>query len=72
MTIRARLVLGTFLLQVVSMALLGWGVLAVRKQYQERDARARASSVVSTVQRAASDSLIQKDDVALLSYMKFL
>lgn len=72
MTIRARLVVSTFLLQVVSMALLGWGVLAVRGQYQERDTRARATRIVKTVERAASDSLIQKDDVALVSYLKFL
>lgn len=72
MTIRARLVVSTFLLQSVSMALLGWGVLAVRNQYQERDMRALAATIAVSVERAASDSLIQKDDVALLSYLKFL
>jgi two-component system sensor histidine kinase BaeS len=71
-TIRARLIVSTFLLQVISMALLGWGVLAVRNQYQERDMRALAATIAKAVERAASDSLIQKDDVALLSYMKFL
>ncbi|UPT72561.1 MAG: HAMP domain-containing protein [Elusimicrobiota bacterium] len=72
MTIRTRLVLSSFLLQVLSMALLGWGVLIVRTQYQERDMRALASTIEMAVGRAASDSLIQKDDVALLSYLKFL
>ena len=72
MTIRARLVVSTFLLQVVSTALLGWGVLAVRNQYQERDMRKLAATIAVSVERAASDSLIQKDDVALLSYLKFL
>ncbi|MBI2387870.1 MAG: HAMP domain-containing histidine kinase [Elusimicrobia bacterium] len=72
MTIRARLVVSTFLLQVVSTALLGWGVLAVRNQYQERDLRALAATIAVSVERAAADSLIQKDDVALLSYLKFL
>ena len=72
MTIRARLVVSTFLLQVVSMALLGWGVLAVRNQYQERDMRKLAATIAVSVERAASDSMIQKDDVALLSYLKFL
>ena len=72
MTIRAKLVLSTFLLQVFSMALLGWGVLAVRNQYQQRDMRALAATIAVSVERAASDSLIQKDDVALLSYLKFL
>jgi signal transduction histidine kinase len=71
-TIRTRLVLSTFLLQVLSMALLGWGVLAVRRQFQERDLRQSATTIERAVERAASDSLIQKDDVALLSYMKFL
>lgn len=72
MTIRTRLVLSTFLLQVMSTAVLGWGVLAVRRQFQERDRKASAQLIESAVQRAALDSLIQKDDVALLSYMKFL
>lgn len=72
MTIRSRLVLATFLLQVASMATLGWGVLVVRKQFQERDMRKEASVIEVAVERAALDSLIQKDDVALLSYMKFL
>ncbi|MEQ1919569.1 MAG: HAMP domain-containing sensor histidine kinase [Elusimicrobiota bacterium] len=72
MTIRTRLIVSTFLLQVFSMALLGWGVLAVRRQFQERDLRASATTIEMAVQRAALDSLIQKDDVALLSYIKFL
>lgn len=72
MTIRTRLVLSTFLLQVFSMALLGWGVLAVRKQFLDRDIRAQGLTIEKAVERAASDSLIQKDDVALLSYLKFL
>lgn len=72
MTIRTKLVLSTFLLQVLSMALLGWGVLAVRTQFNDRDMRNMASTIEKAVERAASDSLIQKDDVALLSYMKFL
>lgn len=72
MTIRTRLVVSTFLLQVFSMALLGWGVLAVRRQFQERDLRTAAKLIEMAVQRSALDSLIQKDDVALLSYMKFL
>jgi signal transduction histidine kinase len=72
MTIRSRLVLATFLLQVASMATLGWGVLVVRRQFQERDSRKEASVIEMAVERAALDSLIQKDDVALLSYMKFL
>jgi len=71
-TIRARLIVSTFLLQVISMAMLGWGVLAARHQYQERDLRKSAGLIAMAVERAASDSLIQKDDVALLSYMKFL
>ncbi|MBI5246492.1 MAG: HAMP domain-containing histidine kinase [Elusimicrobia bacterium] len=72
MTIRTRLIVSTFLLQVFSMALLGWGVLAVRRQFQENDLLKSATMIERAVERAASDSLIQKDDVALLSYMKFL
>ncbi|MDD5304152.1 MAG: HAMP domain-containing sensor histidine kinase [Elusimicrobia bacterium] len=72
MTIRTRLVVSTFLLQVFSMALLGWGVLAVRRQFQDRELHQSAALIEMAVERAASDALIQKDDVALLSYMKFL
>lgn len=72
MTIRTRLILSAFLLQVFSVALLGWGVLAVRSQFQEKDLIQSAAMIETAVQHAASDSLIQKDDVALLSYMKFL
>ena len=72
MTIRTRLLVSTFLLQVLSMALLGWGVLAVRRQFQDSDLRKSATLIEMAVERAASDSLIQKDDVSLLSYMKFL
>ncbi len=72
MTIRTRLIVSTFLLQVFSMALLGWGVLAVRRQFNEREVREQAALIEKAVERAASDSLIQKDDVALLSHLKFL
>ena len=65
MTIRTRLIVSTFLLQVFSMALLGWGVLAVRRQFQDRDIVKLAKTIETSVERAASDSLIQKDDVAL-------
>lgn len=72
MTIRSRLIASTFLLQVLSMALLAWGVLAVRTQYQERDMREETAAIAKSVERSALDSLLQKDDVALLSYLKFL
>lgn len=72
MTIRTRLIVSTFLLQVFSMALLGWGVLVVRRQFQDKDILKVAATIEMAVERAVSDSLIQNDDVALLSYMKFL
>ncbi len=72
MTIRTRLIVTTFLLQVLSMTLVGAGVLLVRNQFQERDLPKQAAVIEMAVERAALDSLIQKDDVALLSYMKFL
>lgn len=72
MTIRGKLILSTFLLQVSSMALLGGGVLIIRRQFQERDIASAAALIEASVRRAASDFLIQKDDVGLLSYMKFL
>ncbi len=72
MTIRTRLIVSTFLLQVLSMAMFGGGVMAVRRQFQDRELRGLATTIEMAVERAATDSIISKDDVALLSYMKFL
>ena len=71
MTVRSRLVAATFLLQVLSMAGLGWGVLIIQKQLQERDVESSARVIESTITRAALEALLQKDDLQLISYVNF-
>lgn len=71
MTIRARLAAATFLLQVLSMAGLGWGVLLISRQLQERDIERSARVIESTISRAALEALLQKDDLQLISYVNF-
>jgi signal transduction histidine kinase len=70
-TIRARLVAATFLLQVLSMAGLGWGVLLIQHQLHERDVENSARVIESTITRAAQEALLQKDDLQLISYINF-
>lgn len=71
MTIRTRLVAATFLLQVLSMTGLGWGVLLIHRQLQERDIESSARLIERTVSRAALEALLQKDDLQLISYVNF-
>lgn len=72
MTIRTRLVISVGLLLLFSMALVGYGVMAVQLSFAKRDAERRVDVIVNSVQRAAEDALLQKDDVLLVSYVKFL
>jgi two-component system, sensor histidine kinase ChiS len=71
-TIRARLVASVGLLLLFSLALVGYGVTAVQLSFARRDADRRIEVIVNSVQRAAEDALLQKDDVLLVSYIKFL
>jgi signal transduction histidine kinase len=72
MTIRSRLVIWVGLLLLFSMALVGYGVVAVQFSLARRDVERRVDVIVNSVQRAAEDALLQKDDVLLVSYVKFL
>lgn len=72
MTIRARLVVSVGLLLLFSMSLVGYGVMAVQLSFARRDAERRVDVIVNSVQRAAEDALLQKDDLLLVSYVKFL
>lgn len=71
MTIRARLAAAIFLLQVLSMAGLGWGALLMMRQLHEKDVENSARTIEAMVTRAASEALLQKDDVQLISNLNF-
>ncbi|MBI3565913.1 MAG: HAMP domain-containing histidine kinase [Elusimicrobia bacterium] len=72
MTIRVRLILQTLLLQVFSLLLLAYGVFVVQRSLGERDVDRAESQIRLAVARTATDALIQKDEVQLLSYLNFL
>ncbi|MBI3552999.1 MAG: HAMP domain-containing protein [Elusimicrobia bacterium] len=72
MTIRTKLAASLSALLIVSLSALGFGVLFVSRQFNDRDTSARVEVIESSVQRAALDALLQKDDLALISYVNFL
>lgn len=72
MTIRRKLTVSIGLLLIVSMGALSYGIIAVSTAYAKRDAAKREEVILNSVQKAAQDALIQKDDLLLVSYIKFL
>lgn len=72
MTIRVRLIAQTVFLQVLSLLLLAYGVFAVQRTLGERDVERAETQIRLAVARTATDALIQKDQVQLLSYLNFL
>ena len=72
MTIRARLIIQTVFLQVISVLLLANGVFAVQHTLGEKDVALAETQIRLAVARTATDALIQKDQVQLLSYLNFL
>ncbi|MFI5347000.1 MAG: sensor histidine kinase [Elusimicrobiota bacterium] len=72
MTIRVRLIAQTVFLQVISLLLLAYGVFAVQRSLGERDVERAETQIRLAVARTATDALIQKDQVQLLSYLNFL
>lgn len=72
MTIRVRLIVQTVFLQALSLLLLAYGVLVVQRSLGERDIERAEMQIRLAVARTATDALIQKDQVQLLSYLNFL
>jgi signal transduction histidine kinase len=72
MTIRVRLIVQTLFLQVISLLLLAYGVFAVQRNLGDRDVDRAETQIRLAVARTATDALIQKDQVQLLSYLNFL
>jgi signal transduction histidine kinase len=71
-TIRVRLIVQTVFLQVLSLLLVATGVFAVQRTLGERDVETAETQIRLAVARTATDALIQKDQVQLLSYLNFL
>ena len=72
MTIRVRLIVQTVIVQIASILLIGYGVVAVQGVLSEREVQRSETLMKHAVARTATDALIQKDDVQLLSYLNFL
>ncbi|MBI5596157.1 MAG: HAMP domain-containing histidine kinase [Elusimicrobia bacterium] len=72
MTIRTKLTLSVTLLFAVALGTLGLVFVRLERTQLEANAADEARIIVSTVERAARDSLVQRDDLLLLSYVKFL
>ncbi|HAZ08438.1 MAG TPA: hypothetical protein DCZ01_07960 [Elusimicrobia bacterium] len=72
MTIRSRLITQAALLQIASLLLLSYGVVSVQRALGEREVLRAETLLKHAVARTATDALIQKDQVQLLSYLNFL
>lgn len=72
MTIRAKLTLSVTLLFAVALSTLGAIFIRLERRQLELTAAEDQRIIVSTVDRAARDALVQRDDLLLLSYIKFL
>lgn len=72
MRIRTKLSLLVAGLYAASLGALGWSLVALQKRHMSYDNADRVMIVMNSVERAARDALLQKDDVLLVSYVKFL
>lgn len=72
MTIRTKLLISINALLIVTIGLLGAGVFVVSTSLYRRDAGRMIDVIENSVQRAAQDAMLQKDDLMLVSYCKFL
>ncbi|MDD5628935.1 MAG: ATP-binding protein [Elusimicrobia bacterium] len=72
MSIRTRLILSITALLVVSMLSLGYGILFVQRSQERKDMEQAARIIENSVQRVALDSILQRDDLQLVSYVNFL
>lgn len=72
MSIRAKLTLTMAILLGSGLGALGVGLIHLEKRYLLQDNEERIALILNSAERAARDALIQRDDVLLLSYLKFL
>lgn len=72
MTIRAKLTTTIALLLGGGLGALGIGLIQLERTYLLSDNDDRVTLITRSAERAARDALVQKDDVLLVSYVKFL
>jgi len=72
MTIRAKLTLTMALLLGAGLGALGAGLIGLERGYLLADNQEKVKLMLSSAERAARDAMVQKDDVLLVSYVKFL
>ncbi len=72
MTIRVKLTAAVTALFAVSLTVLGLVFIKLERAQLDLQSQERSRLIVSTVDRAARDALVQRDDLLLLSYIKFL
>ncbi|MBI4345994.1 MAG: HAMP domain-containing histidine kinase [Elusimicrobia bacterium] len=72
MTIRAKLTLMMALLLFAGLGALGVGFISLERGYLLSENSDRVKLMLGSAERAGRDALLQKDDVLLVSYLKFL
>ncbi|MBI5201781.1 MAG: HAMP domain-containing histidine kinase [Elusimicrobia bacterium] len=72
MTIRAKLTLTMALLLGAGLGALGAGLIGLERGYLLGANAEKITLMTSSAERAARDAMVQKDDVLLVSYLKFL
>jgi len=71
MTLRTKLTLSVTALFGVSLGILGYSLVRLETSYLSVESQREAELIENTVKRMAKDALVQRDDLLLLSYVKF-
>jgi signal transduction histidine kinase len=72
MTIRTKLTLSIAVLFSIALGTLGWLLVDLQRRELIAESMSQEKVILASVRRAAQDALVQKDDLILLSYIKFL
>ena len=71
MTLRTKLTLSVTALFAASLGILGYSLVRLETGYMTAESAREAQLIKNTVGRMARDALVQRDDLLLLSYIKF-
>ncbi len=72
MTLRTKLTLSVVGLFAGSMGVLGYSLIRLQTGQLQEESHKRSGIIESTVRRAAQDALVQRDEILLLSFVKFM
>lgn len=72
MTLRVKLTLAVVGLFACSLGVLGVSLVRLETRHLQGESLRRADIIEKTVRKAAVDALVQRDEILLLSYIKFL